>query len=417
LLVLLTATSAFAQSLPTFGGPSMTRASEQASRTRRAASVPDGMAITSAGGDYRVQLGLLVHEDSRLAWNDDQKNVTDTFVLRRFRPSVRGRVAHRFDFFVNPDFSNTTTSVVQDLYIDTVFNPAFRLRVGKGKTPFGLERLQSALNLTFLERGMPTAVAPNRDIGVQALGDLRGDVFSYLVGVMNGVGDGGSYSRRTGDGKEISGRFVVRPFNVHATHPLHGLALAISGSTGDQTGTPLRFFQTQTLRQRYFSYANGVTNDGRRERYSPQVSFYHGRFGGFGEYVRSQAPVRRAAVREDIAHQAWQVAGSWLITGETATDAQTGVRPHARFDPAAHHWGALQVAFRYQALKVDDEAIALGFASADSSHIASGWTAGVNWYLNDNLRCTSNFERTVFDHGAGARPAENVLAFRTQLIF
>ena len=377
-----------------------------------------GPALESPGGDVRVQLGLLLQGDFKFTLNDGDGQDVDAFVLRRVRPSLRAQVGHRFEFFLNPDFSTTSTVVVQDLYVDAVFTPAFRLRVGKEKTPFGLERLQSALNLLFLERAMPTAIAPNRDIGIQALGDLRGGVFSYLAAVTNGAEDGGSYEHHPADGKDVSGRIIVRPFTTRKTHPLQGLSLAMSGSAGDHSRTALRSFRTQTSLQRYFSYASGVINDGTRTRYSPQVSYYQGRFGGFGEYVHSQAPLRRADVREDIGHQAWQVAGSWVLTGEAATDAISGVQPRADFDLRAGHWGALQVAARYHTLHVDNEASRLGLVAAGSSSRAFAWTLGVNWYLTGNVRCTSNFERTVFNGDSpNARPPENLLAFRTQLVF
>jgi phosphate-selective porin OprO and OprP len=382
------------------------------------ADVFEGPALESRRGDVRVQLGLLLQGDFKFTVNDGEDQDVDPFVLRRVRPTVRGQVGHHFEFFLNPDFSTTSTVVVQDLYVDTVFAPAFRLRVGKEKTPFGLERLQSALNLLFLERAMPTAIAPNRDIGIEALGDIHGGVFSYLAAVMNGVEDGGSFDRHSADGKDVSGRFVVRPFTTRTKHPLRGLSLAIAGSAGDHARTPLRSFRTQTSLQRYFSYASGVVNDGARTRYSPQISYYHGRFGGFGEYVHSQAPLRRAEVRQEIEHQAWQLAGSWVLTGEAATDATAGVQPHANFDPKARHWGALQVAARYHTLRVDDDAFTLDLAAPGSSRKAAAWTFGVNWYLTGNVRCTSNFERTVFDDRMpGARPPENLLAVRGQLVF
>ena len=389
-----------------------------AQEAARSADLFEGPALESRGRDVRVQLGLLVQGDFKFTVNDGEDQDVDPFVLRRVRPFVRGQLGHHFEFFLNPDFSTTSTVVVQDLYVDTVLAPAFRLRVGKEKTPFGLERLQSALNLLFLERAMPTAIAPNRDIGIEALGDIHGGVISYLAAVMNGVEDGGSFDRHSADGKDVSGRFVVRPFITRTTHPLRGLALAIAGSAGDHARTPLRSFRTQTSLQRYFSYASGVVNDGTRIRYSPQVSYYHGRFGGFGEYVHSEAPLRRAEVRQEIAHQAWQLAGSWVLSGEAATDATAGVQPRVNFDPRARHWGALQVAARYHTLNVAEEAVTLGLVAAGASRRAAAWTLGMNWYLSGNVRCTANFERTVFDGGSPqARPAENLIAFRTQLAF
>jgi phosphate-selective porin OprO/OprP len=378
----------------------------------------DGLAIESGNGDYRLQIGLLLQADGRFAAQDENEAVNDTFALRRLRPYLRGRILRRFEFYLNPDFAGGTL-VVQDAYFDTIFSPAFRIRAGKGKHPFGMERLHSASNLLFMDRALPTALAPNRDLGVQVLGDVKGGLFSYLAGVMNGVADGGSTDLDSNDGKDVSARLIVRPFTRQVTSPLRGLGFAVSGNTGRQTGAQaLPSFRTQIIQQPYFSYATGAVASGRRVRYSPQLFFFRGPFGGWAEYVHTEVPVTRNGISGDVAHQAWQVAASWVLTGEAATDASAGVRPRAIFDPETGHWGALQIAARVHQLKVDQAAVDLGFAAAGASRKAQAWTVGVNWYLSGNVKYTLNFERTVFDDNRdGARPAENGIAFRTQLSF
>jgi phosphate-selective porin OprO/OprP len=144
----------------------------------RALGGQDGFAVESGNGDYRLQIGVLVHADGRFALADDNEQYVDNFAVRRLRPYLRGRLARRFEFYLNPDFAGGTL-VVQDAYVDTIFAPAFRVRAGKGKTPFGFERLHPASNLLFMERAFPTALAPNCDIGVQVLGDLGGGLVSY----------------------------------------------------------------------------------------------------------------------------------------------------------------------------------------------------------------------------------------------
>jgi phosphate-selective porin OprO/OprP len=377
----------------------------------------DGLVVQSADGDFRLQIGLLVHADGRFALDDSNEAVVNTFAFRRLRPYLRGRFSRRFEFYFNPDFAGGIL-VVQDAYVDTVFAPAFRIRAGKGKTPFGLERLHAASNLLFFNRAFPTALAPNRDLGIQVLGDISGGVVSYLAGVMNGVPDGGSADLDTNDSKDLSGRFIVRPFNKVSTSVLKGLSLAISGSTGRQNGAAvLPVFRTQSLEQQYFSH-NGASADGVRTRYSPQVSYYYKTFGAFAEYVHTEMPILKGSVREEIAHEAWQVAGSIVLTGETATDAAAGVRPRANFDFGNGHFGAFQVAARYHSLKIDDRAFTLNLATAGSSRKAEAWTAGLNWYLTPNFKYVFNYERTVFDGDPdGPRKAENALVFRTQVNF
>jgi len=378
----------------------------------------DGIAIESGNGEYRLQFGLLMQGDGRFAVDDDADLVTDTFIMRRLRPYLRGRILRRFEFNFVPDFGNGTV-LVQDAYLDTIFSQAFRIRAGKAKTPFGMERLQSGSNLLFMERAYPTSLAPNRDVGVQVLGDIRGGVVSYLAGVMNGVADGGSADVDTNDGKDLSGRVIVRPFTRNIASPLRGLGVAMAGNTGQQSGAAaLPTYKTPTLQQTFFSYATGAVANGRRVRYSPQLFFFRGPFGGWAEYVHTELAVTRNGVSDDIAARAWQVAASWVLTGETATDASAGIRPRAIFDPSSGHWGAFQIAARVQGLEVDQAAVDLGFAAAGSSRTAQTWTVGLNWYLTGNVKYVLNVERTVFDDSRiGARPPENGIAFRTQLSF
>jgi phosphate-selective porin OprO/OprP len=377
----------------------------------------EGFFVQSQNGDYGLQFGALVHADGRFALADENEAVTDMFLLRRLRPYIRGRLARHFEFFVNPDFAGGVL-VVQDAYIDTVFRPAFRLRVGKGKAPFGMERLHAAGNMLFFERAVPTAIAPNRDVGIQVLGDISGGVLSYSAGVMNGVADGGSGDLDASDSKDIAGRLVLRPFAKHTASTLRGLSLGIAGTRGRQEGVlALPTFRTGFLQQTFFSYL-GATADGVRTRYSPQLSYYHKAFAGLAEYAHSELPVRKGAIVEDISHDAWQIAGTFVLTGEAATEAAAGVRPRANFDFAARHWGAFQAGIRFHELTVDDRAFTLNLAAPGSSRKAEAWTLGLNWYLTQNFKYVVDFERTVFDGDAdGPRKAENALVFRTQMNF
>ena len=376
----------------------------------------DGFFIQTAGGDFRLQVGALVHGDGRFAADDESQAVTDTFLVRRLRPYLRGRLAQRFEFYLNPDFAGGAVTV-QDAYIDTIFSPAFRIRAGKGKTPFGLERLQSAANMLFVERALPTSLVPNRDIGVQVMGEVRGGLVSYAAGVLNGVADGASADVDGGDSKDAAGRVLIRPFSRAGSGALRGLAVGIAGTTGRQSGAAaLPTFRTASLQQPYFSYATGSTADGTRRRVAPQASFHYRTLGLLAEYVSSELPVRRGSVRREIGHRSWQLAASIALTGEQLA-ADGSVRPRTNFDFGNGHVGALQVAVRFHRLSVDEQAFTLNLAAAGASRTADAWTAGVNWYLSPYFKYVIDFERTVFGGGDGTRPPENAVVFRTQLSF
>lgn len=386
----------------------------------QAPSVPP-FVIQSDNGDNRIQIGALLQVDGRFTVDDPNVNVVDTFLARRIRVPLQGRVARIFEFYFNPDFANSAVNV-RDAYFETRLAAAVRVRAGKGKAPFGLERLQGAAGLLFVERALPTTVAPDRDMGIQVLGDLFGNVVSYAGAIGNGVADGSAGDLDTNEGKDLSGRVVVRPFGVRPTARLSGLNLAFAASVGEQP-LALPGFRS-AAQQTFFTYvtgANPAQGVGDRVRYSPQFFLYAGPLGTFGEYVRSTGDIQRTVtgvtVREEVTHTAWQVAFSWVVTGEAATER--GVRPKANFDPGGSGgWGALQLAVRYNELRVGENAVSLGFAAPGASRVAQAWGAGANWYLNPFVKWVFNVERTVFDeHADGPRTPENALVFRAQLAF
>ena len=236
--------------------------------------------VQSDNGDNRLQLGVVVQADARFAVDDTEHQVLDTFTLRRFRGIAQGRVARYFDFYVNVDFAGGIVNV-RDAYFDTILSPAFRVRVGKAKAPFSYDRNILVVNTLFGERGLTTTVAPDRDIGVQLLGDLADARLSYAVAFTNGVVDGGSADGDSNEAKDVTARIIARPWTRSARHPLSGLGLSVAVNTGTH-GPALPSF-VSAGRQTFFSYA-GAADSGRRSRWSPQAFYYRGPFGAYSEY-------------------------------------------------------------------------------------------------------------------------------------
>ena len=386
-------------------------------RPAAAGAGADGFLIQSEGGDYRLQFRAYTHLDARFYPGDDEKLAVDQFLLRRVRPVLQGTVAKHFDFVFTPDFGGGT-AVIQDAYLDVRYSPKARVRVGKFKTPMGLERLQSATAIIFVERAFPSSLVPIRDVGAQVVGDLDGGVVSYAFGVFAGALDGASADFDTNDGKDLDGRVFVSPFKK-GTSALKDLGFGIAGSVGDQTGALPTYRSGGQLA--IASYVAGVTADGRRQRLVPQLSLYTGSFGLMAEYAQSDAFVRNAAggQRTEVSVRAWQTTVTWTLTGEPA--AYGGVRPRSPFEPGQGHWGAFELGARVNGFEIGDEAFADAvFDPARSVRDAFAWGLVLNWYLNRNVKQVVSYERTSFTGGASNgsdRPDENALFLRTQLSF
>ncbi len=404
---------------------------------------PSGFTFSSADTNFVLKVRGYVQADARFYVNDHSP-VNDTFLLRRVRPIFEGTVFQNYDYRIMLDFatginsSSANNGFLQDGYLNVHYWPEFQIQVGKFKEPVGLERLQSGANLLFVERGLPTQLAPNRDVGVQLHGELFDGLLNYAAGVFNGVQDGASGDSDVADDhKDIAGRLFVHPFRKTSIGPLQGLGFGVGASLGNQAGT-LPSYKT-TGQQTFFSYPTGVgTNastanvsaDGEHWRLAPQAYYYWGPFGVFGEYVISSQKLRRdagAPLFSTVHNRAWQVAASWFVTGER--NSFTPVTPNYSLSLAENRWGALELAARYGELKFDDELFAAAspggsplFASSSSARKARSWGVGANWYLNKNIKLTLDYDQTQFD-GGSLKPGtvtaqdERVIMSRVQFSF
>lgn len=387
-----------------------------------------GLQATSADTNFAFALRGLLQVDTRTFVDDGGIQGNDAFLLRRARPIFTGTVYRDFDFNFTPDFGGSTVQIF-DAYLNYRYQPWLQARVGKFKSPVGLEYLQSDSVTLFNERALPTALVPGRDIGFQLWGDLNGGVVSYAAGIFNGVGDGRSTSNTDfDDSKEYAGRVFAQPFKKTDLTALRGLGVGVGGSWGDYslasaTGLPNGNGYITDGQQQFFAYNATTLADGEHWRVAPQGYYYVGPFSVLGEYTISAQNVRQATQTALLRNTGWQVAAGWVLTGEDATF--TGVTPRNAFDPRAGKWGAFQVVGRYAELDIDDAAFPL-YANPASASGAQAWSAGLNWYLNKNLMLKTSYSRTTFTGGGGAgttppasvtRQPEQVFFTRVQLSF
>ena len=121
---------------------------------------------------FQVRLRGLIQADARAYFDTATTALPDQFLMRRVRPIIEGTVADIVDYKIVPDFGQGS-ALLYDAYIDLRPFRWVALRVGKFKTPFGLERLQNDANMAFMERGLPLMLVPDRDIGASLHGNRR----------------------------------------------------------------------------------------------------------------------------------------------------------------------------------------------------------------------------------------------------
>ena len=384
-------------------------------------SANKGLSIKSPPpGDVELKFRGLAQADGRFYIDDDADPQNDTFLWRRAQLTLDGTWGPLLAFRITPELAGDSVTLL-DAWADLRFSPAATLRIGKTKSPVGLERLQSSSAIEMVELGFPSELAPGREIGVQLQGEVANSTVSYVAGVYNGTVDGrDSATTNPDDNFEFGARVFAEPWK-NGAGALSGLGFGIGASTGDKEGGGNGFLpRYRTPGQvQFFGYRSAVLADGESTRWSPQAYWYRNAFGVLGEYIRSRQDVVLPATgeRESLQHSAWQLLASFVLTGEDA--GYKGVaRPNHPFTVGGAGWGAWELVGRVGALTLDDDAFPVFADPADSARKATAWALGVNWYLTSNFKLVANYTQTAFDGGAAdGADREDEKAFFTRAQF
>lgn len=384
-----------------------------------------GFALKSADSQFEFKLRGILQVDYRDFSGDAFPGAVDGFLVRRARPIFEGTLFGKYGFRFTPDFGDNKATIV-DAYIDAKFDPRYQLRVGKFKPFVGLERLQSASDIRFAERSyVSNNILPNRDLGISLYGENEGKTVSYGLGIFNGATNGSEITTGldSDSGKDFDGRIFLTPWSASDSF-LKGLGFGIGGTYGTVDGTVsntgLPNYKSAGQSNVFFSFATGNTlatttvASGNRTRWSPQAYYYNGPFGFIGEYAQAKQDVALGALEQRLESDAWQLAGTWLLTGEDASFK--GVKP---FNPIGSEggWGAFELGLRYQENNLDQDSALFRSLTKPYALSAKTYSIGLNWYLNEFNKLVFNYEKTEFNDGTLDGDSEDFLVARYQLGF
>ncbi|HEY9247628.1 MAG TPA: porin [Rariglobus sp.] len=387
-----------------------------------------GFTVSSPDKAFSVKLGALAQFDARFFFDDEGVPNRDSFFLRRIRTPFTGTIGGIYDFNITPELganaiSSTSSTVgLIDAWFSARLTPGFGLKAGRFISPVALE---PGANRHFIESPFVNTLLPNRDIGIEAFGTVAGGFVDYRAGVFNGTRNNTqAFSSDEADGdKTVAGRLTYTPLKKQEG-ALSKLALGLGGSVGNQRGvrtiggaTGLQNIVTngqQTLLSfRNATTGNGVIADGGQVRVSPSIEWYTGTPWSFvAEYAyEKQDYARQTGAVETSSfagtNTAWRATVGYVLTGEEAT--KSGVAPAAPFSLDGGTWGAFELVGRVSGIDLDDKFFTTA-TGGDGGNInrrnnASGafaYGAGVNWYLNRNIRFLFDVEKTEFEGGGGA---------------
>jgi phosphate-selective porin OprO/OprP len=384
-----------------------------------------GFILDSGDGKFTLRVRGHLQADGRIFPVKAEPGTT-SFVIRSIRFINEGTLWSWFDFRLAVELGEGKFDV-REAYLDIHPWKFLRLRAGKFKEPFGLERLQTDTTINFVERAFPTQLAPNRDIGLQLWGDVADGTLWYAFGIFDGVPDGGSTDGDSSDDKDFAARVFLQPFEKLKVEALARLGVGFAITWGAQLGKVdapnLPSFKSPG-QVTIFSYLVDtampdltVIADGPRFRLSPQAYWYWGPVGLLFEYVRSSQAVTRDVDSARLTHTAWQIAAYFALGG---TETYEGVKVKRPLAPGSEGWGAVEVGVRFHELDLDDASFPTYADPEKSVSLARTLGGGVHWYLNDNVKLALDYEHSFFIDGAtgpAARKPEDVLLARFQVGF
>ncbi len=433
-------------------------------RTTRTEVGPDGIPVETTSvteeGAFKFRIGALLQPQSRNFL--DTPDATSTFLMRRARLNLEGNVFSSFDWKLQADLQtngvdNTTSTTVQDAYIGAKGFDWLQLRVGKMKSPIGVERWQSAHARWFTDLITTTYLVPNRTVGAMLWGNVGDGLGEYYAGLFNGAPDGGSsnVSSSGQDTKDFEARLAVTPFAKSSLVPLKKLTAGAGVTYAPQLnglGTYATANQQSFFRYRSSTINATASNPGEQNRFVPNLQYFWGPFGLYAEAAWSTVGVsgttsstksvakktnvvdskgktigtftttsnvtttqRQSA---DLTNFGWQIAASYMLTGEE--NSFRAISPRRKFSPSTGGWGALQITARVGQLEVDTSAFPVYADPNTQARQSTTFGTGLNWILNDNTKLTLQYDFTSFLGGApdgGDRPDANAITTQFQLYF
>jgi phosphate-selective porin OprO/OprP len=412
----------------------------QAKAPSGASADEKGFAIRSADGAYALKFHSLLQIDSR--WflkNAALSDKSDTFLIRRFRPAMDGTLLGIVNFKFTPDFAGGSAAVF-DAFADIGPFPWLHLIVGKFKSPLGLERLQSDADLAILERALDQNLTPQRDIGAALWGEILGGFVTYHAGIYNGNVDGTNTDVDSNHAKDFVGRLLVQPFKLEGLSFAGDLGVHFAASTGNRLGltsaTQLPSYKSGG-QNTIFAY-NTSSGDLktpfahlRQTRLNPGLFYYYGPLGVLGEFVWSKQGIQMGNTITSLKHKAAHATASFVIGGR---NGYNGATPNQNLDLKKGTWGALEIAARWNYLKMDgatfgdlaDATVPVFSDPTKNVSKAQGFAGGVNYLASRAVKLAVDFEQTRFTGGGQLaadkksvmnRATENVIIGRLQLNF
>lgn len=346
-------------------------------------------------------------------------NIQDVAGFRRARLAAVGDVSDYVSFVIELDFAQTGRPSLMDVFLDILKVPVLgNVRVGQWRMPFGMDELTSFRELMFLERALPFALAPFRQIGAGFFDSNEQQTATWAVAAFrHRTNPWGTVQGDRGYG--MAARVTALPYlDADEDRLVHVGAdysfVAPSSETVDFQNTPE--FNGPLVGAlgnlaSVPSFVNtGVVGARQYQLFDIEAAFKLGSW-----YAQSE--LTYAVVNGTSGNTAtlpgFYVQSGYFLTGESRPYNKIGgvfarVRPLAPFGEEGG-FGALELAARYSYLSLNGAGVNGGRLN--------DVTVGLNWYLNTYTKFQFNYIRAMLDNPVHGSSDTDIVGLRAQVDF
>ena len=356
----------------------------------------NGYKLSSSDGMHSLKFGGRIMSDYAI-WNNGDETFSGT-EFRRIRFFNSGKVYDNVKYKLQLDFAGGDISI-KDVYMEVAMPYAGNVKVGHFKEPFRLEALTSSKYITFMERALPIAFSPERNVGLMLHDSFLDDKLSIQAGLFREAFSGDDVNIE--DVRNITTRITFLPIN-NDNNLLHLGAAFSSRSSSDDTYSVSSRAENHLGTKLLDMDLDNVTG---MNLMGVEMAFVMGSFSVQGEYVMNSVEAM-----EDYSFSGYYGQVSYFLTGEKRKykNSLAGfdrVKPNKNMKEG-EGLGAFEVAARYSSMDLSE-------AHAGT---LNDITVGLNWYLNPCTRLMFNYVMGTFDDH-GVETTENTFQCRMQIDF
>lgn len=377
--------------------------------------------IIKLTGFFQADYGLFGQSPNNIRSVGDAQDGAD---FRRTRLAAMGNVTENVNYMIEMDFAFPGRPSFMDVYMGISDLPVVgNFRIGQWRQPFGMDGQTSVRELTFLERGLPFAFLPFRQIGAGFFDTAMDERMTWAISGFRFPTD--VFGGNTGDngGYAMAARATFLPI-----YDNNGQQLVHVGggfSYGDPSDNLVRYRNQP-------EFFVGETGGGNISPASLNTPFFvdtgpinthnfallNGELGANYNSLYFQSELYYTHVSQiggpNLGFTGGYAQVGYFLTGEVrAYNKKAGVfgrvTPLNNFDCSKGGWGAFEVAGR------------ISYLDLNSNNIRGGnltdLTFGLNWFLNRNAKFQFNYIHAALDNPNFGSSDANIIAFRTQVDF